>query len=211
MTTPLQEYHDFEAFNRRIESQHGDAHSLRTPSAEMGTDSRQLGADGMTYPVAFLQVTFSETTRNAVGGLLVSDNIGVPLEFVITNAVRPTSAQRVLYGKSLRKHVAVELCGRQLLQHVKTRPRVVFVKDDYLLALQKITELPVLQLTTAVQLGSDKPQPTVVAPPLRPENAELIDLRSLDPDMLDAFERIEQCREILARTKDEYRIENCNP
>lgn len=207
MTNPLQEFSDFQTNIRQTDVVANFAELSHHPGTEEGIRNGQLGADGMTYPVAFFHVTLSGTTGNAVGGLLVSDNIGVPLEFVITNSVRPSPAQRVLYGKSLKQHVAVELCGRQLLQHLKTRPKVVFVKEEYLLKLQHVTDVPVLQLTTAVQLGVERPQPTIVAPPSRPENVDLIDLRSLDADMLDAFDRIEQCREILARNKEEYRID----
>jgi hypothetical protein len=166
----------------------------------------RLGSDGMTYPIAFFHVISNEENGNMVGGLLVSDNTGVPMEFVITNAVKPTPAQRILYGKRLKSYAAIELCAKQLLQHVKTRPRVYFVQNDLLLGISAITETPVLKLTSAEQFGTTIPSPAVVAPDSNPEYANCIDIRSLDADMLDGFRRIELCREILAKTKPEYQL-----
>lgn len=48
-------------------------------------------------------VTFDANTGNAVGGMLVTDNTGIPLEFLITSAVRPTRAQQILYGNRLKR------------------------------------------------------------------------------------------------------------
>jgi len=170
------------------------------PSSEI------LGADGMTYPVGFLRVTTNAENGSAVGGLLVADNTGIPLEFMITAAVRPTPAQRVLYGKRLKSYVAVELCGQQLLRQVKIKPKLVFVEEREMLRLANVTDVPVLRLLPSEQLGTARPLPTVEFPTDHTEYERMIDLRSLDQDMVDCFNRVEQCREILAKTREEYRL-----
>lgn len=180
-----------------------DAHALELTGETSGP---ALGSDGMTYPVGFLRVTTNPENGNAVGGLLVADNTGIPLEFMITAAVRPTAAQRVLYGKRLRRYIAVELCGRELIHQIKTKPRIIFVDDDEMLSLVAVTSIPVLQLQLGESLGSAPARPTVRAPKGLEDHHQLIDLRSLDPDMMDCFERIDQCREILAKNRDEYRL-----
>lgn len=167
---------------------------------------KRLGENGLTYPIGFVSVAANSANGNAVGGMLVADNTGIPLEFVITTAVRPTAAQQILYGKRLKSYVAVNLCGKELLSSVKTKPAVIFVRDETLLTLHEFTEIPVLLIRRNEELGSAAGRPTVVPPKAHPKYAQMIDLTSLDADMLDAFDRIEKCREVLAKNKEEYRI-----
>ena len=47
------------------------------------------------------------------GGMLVTDAQTKPLEFRCTDPVRPTSLQKVLYGKMLENHVLVTLIGKR--------------------------------------------------------------------------------------------------
>ena len=138
--------------------------------------------------------------------MLVTDNTGIPLEFLITSAVRPTRAQQILYGKRLNSFIANNLCGVQLLNDIKTIPKVVFVQDEYMLGLAAHTSIPVLVLRQTEQLGTVSLRPTVIPPRDKPEYADVVDLSSLDADMIDAFERIEKCREVLAARNDEYKL-----
>lgn len=167
---------------------------------------RRLGSDGLTYPLGFIHVSTNATNGNAVGGMLVADNTGVPLEFMVTTAVRPTRAQQILYGNRLKSYVAVNLCAKELVQQIKTTPKVIFVQEPWMLSLCDHTAIPVLQIIQTEHLGTANPRPTIVPPRNHPEYAQLIDLTSLDVDMLDAFERIEKCREVLAAKNEEYRI-----
>lgn len=176
------------------------------PHADTQRNGQKLGADGLTYPVAFIQVTFDANTGNAVGGMLVTDNTGIPLEFLITSAVRPTRAQQILYGNRLKSYIAINLCGTQLLNDIKTKPKAVFVHDEFMLGVSAHTSIPVLMLQQTEQLGSVAVQPTVIPPRNKPEYADVIDLSSLNADMIDAFNRIEKCREVLAARNDEYKI-----
>lgn len=83
---------------------------------------------------------------------------------------------------------------------------MIFVKDEWLLAIHSLTEIPVVQLVAAEQLGSVAGRPTLVPPDQHPRYADLIDLSSLDADMVDAFERIEKCRDALAVKSDDYKL-----
>ena len=141
-----------------------------------------------------------------LGGMLITDNTGIPLEFVVTTAVKTTAAQRILYGKRLRSYIAINLCAKQLLQNVKTKPKVLFVQNDWLLGIHEHTEVPVLQLIPTEQLDGPVGRPTVMPPAKHPEYADVLDLTSLDADMVDAFERIEACRKALSAKNPEYNI-----
>lgn len=179
---------------------------MEATGTALSRNAQKLGADGLTYPIGFLHVTFNSSNGNAVGGMLVTDNTGIPLEFLITTAVRPTRAQQILYGKRLNSFIAINLCGVQLLNDIKTKPKVVFVQDEYMLGLVTHTSIPVLVLRQTEQLGTTSPRPTVVPPRERPEYADVVDLTSLDADMIDAFDRIEKCREVLASRNEEYKL-----
>ncbi len=167
---------------------------------------RKLGSDGLTYPLGFIYVSTNPANGHAVGGMLVADNTGVPLEFMVTTAVRPTRAQQILYGNRLKSFVAVNLCAKELVQQIKTKPSVIFVQEAWMLSLSEHTTIPVLQILRTEQLGTASSRPTIIPPRNHQEYSQAIDLTSLDVDMLDAFERIEKCREVLAAKSEEYRI-----
>jgi hypothetical protein len=181
-------------------------HDLDLHESRSGAPSSRLGADGVTYPVGFFHFSFNPSNGSGLGGLLITDNTGIPLEFIVTTAVRTTHAQRILYGKRLRSFIAVNLCAKQLLQDVKTTPKVVFVREEWLLNIHRLTTIPVLQLVPTEQLGDLAGRPSVVPPENHPEYTEVLDLTSLDTDMVDAFERIETCREVLAAKAEDYRL-----
>jgi hypothetical protein len=166
----------------------------------------RLGADGHTYPIGFIHLSFNPSNGHALAGMLIADNTGLPLEFNITTAVRPTRAQQILYGNRLRSYVAVHLCAQELIKACKTRPQVIFVEDESLLEAHKLTDIPVLVLRQGNWRGGIHSRPEVIPPKEHPEYADIIDLTSLDSDMLDAFARIEKCREVLATKSDEFRI-----
>jgi hypothetical protein len=67
------------------------------------------------------------------GGYLVLDSRGRPLEFQCTAPVRPSRAQEILYGPTLRCYVVGELIGATLLDKARFTPP--FVLTDQLDAL----------------------------------------------------------------------------
>lgn len=62
-----------------------------------------------------------------LGGLLVTDSGGIPLDFRYTEPITPTKLQTVLYGKSLEPHLKEEVIQRTLLKELKTAPDVLVV------------------------------------------------------------------------------------
>lgn len=169
-------------------------------------NTTRLGSDGQTYSIGFIGIESDPKTSNTIGGFLITDNTGVPVEFLLTKTVRPTPAQRILYGKRLQSYLSVDLCARQLIDDVKTRPGVIFVESELMLALHRFTDIPVLWLQTPTELGQTSARPCVTPPPQRPQYADVIDLMSLDSDMIDAFRRIEQCRTTLANDNPDFVI-----
>lgn len=81
--------------------------------------------------------------RGYVGGLLVTNHNGRPLEFQCTTPVRPDRTQEILYGKMLRPWLLGELIGRTLLDRVSIKPDMVITGDPDILELRNHTKTPV--------------------------------------------------------------------
>lgn len=86
--------------------------------------------------------------RGHVGGLLVTNLNGRPLEFQCTTPVKPDRTQEILYGKSLRPWLLGELIGKTLLARTSIKPDVVFTTDEDILELRNHTTTPVACTTT---------------------------------------------------------------
>lgn len=168
--------------------------------------TNRLGQDGSTYVIGFFHASHNPANGCTVGGLLLTDNTGLPLEFRITSVVKPTRSQQILYGNRLKTYAAINLCAVQLLSTIENQPRAIFVRETEMLPLYKLTNIPVLRLYLVENLGASDSQPSIEAPKERPEYCDLIDLTSLASDMLDVFDRIEKCRELLASQREDYRI-----
>ena len=74
--------------------------------------------------------------RGYVGGLLVTNHFGRPLEFQCTAPVRPNHTQEVLYGPTLVPYLYNELIGKMLLEKATVKPDLVLVKDERILGLR---------------------------------------------------------------------------
>ena len=130
--------------------------------------TRRLGEDGVTYPIGFIHMSFQPRSGDMAAACWSRTIPGVPLEFRITTAVRPTVAQRILYGNRLKSYVAINLCATQLVQSVEQKPRVIFVREDWMLGLANIIEIPALMLRRSESLGTVEAKPTIVPPHNRP-------------------------------------------
>lgn len=90
-----------------------------------------------------------DTERGFVGGLLVTNRFGRPLEFQCTAPVKPNRTQQILYGPTLKPFVLGELIGRTLLDKVGVKPHMVLVESPELLDLRSATSTVVAALVDA--------------------------------------------------------------
>lgn len=74
--------------------------------------------------IGFLTIV-SDPGLGYVGGYLITNRTGRPLEFHCTAPVRPTRAQEILYGPSLEPYLCGELIGQALLSKASTSPALV--------------------------------------------------------------------------------------
>jgi hypothetical protein len=104
-----------------------------------------------------------------VGGYLVVNGWGRPLEFRLTSAVQPNRVQQILYGGTLGPYVCADLIGRALVEKASVPARLVLTDREEALDLRLRIEAPVAWLAPAdaVVAGSGDPATTraVVARP----------------------------------------------
>ena len=77
-----------------------------------------------------------------VGGLMVTDVHGLPLDFRYTDPITPTRLQRALYGGALDRYLRADVVARTLLGAVSEAPTALLLDDERLLGAVR-AECPV--------------------------------------------------------------------
>jgi len=78
-----------------------------------------------------------------VGGYLVTNAWGRPLEFRLSSAVQPNKVQQILYGDTLGAYLCGEVIGKTLLDKTTTSVQCVLVDNPLALDLRLRVEAPV--------------------------------------------------------------------
>lgn len=81
--------------------------------------------------------------KGFVGGLLVTNQCGRPLEFQCTVPVKPNPTQEVLYGPTLQPFVLGELIGGTLVEKAGVKPQLILTDREQILELRNHVEQPV--------------------------------------------------------------------
>ena len=68
-----------------------------------------------------------------MGGAMVTDAYGLPLEFRYTEPVRATKLQRILYGDVLEKYIHGDVIAANLIGRLEQKPDLFLVSDAALL------------------------------------------------------------------------------
>jgi len=109
------------------------------------------------FHLGFLRVAL--TDQGYVGGLLVTNHLGRPLEFQCTTPVRPNRTQEILYGPTLEPFICSELIGKTLYERLGVKPQFIIVQQQNLLELRRQIEVPIGFLPDAgVALSGDLPE-----------------------------------------------------
>ncbi len=78
-----------------------------------------------------------------LGGYLLLNAAGRPLEFHCTAPVKPNRAQKILYGPTLQPFLYGEQIGQTLLTKSKLTPVLVCTDSEAMLAVRDHTHIPV--------------------------------------------------------------------
>ncbi len=101
-----------------------------------------------------------------LGGLLVTDTSGIPLDFRYTEPITPTHLQGILYGKSLEPHLKEEVIQKTLLKELKAPPDLFILSATELvggwsgdtkcpvLAVQKTQDTPLAKAGAVFRVGA---------------------------------------------------------
>jgi hypothetical protein len=98
------------------------------------------------FRLGFL-AALEDAERGVVGGLLVTNRFGRPLEFQCTTPVKPNRTQQILYGPTLRPFLLAEVIGRTLVEKVGIKPHLVLVESAELLELRAHVDVAVAGLS----------------------------------------------------------------
>ena len=96
--------------------------------------------------VGFIAVCPTQDDNGYLAGLLVTNDLGVPQEFRCTHPIRPTQAQKALYGDTLKPHLFNELLVIPLIKALTTNPSFFCIEDPILLQAADFIDLPVVHL-----------------------------------------------------------------
>ncbi|MGC9772695.1 hypothetical protein SAMN04488510_11511 [Fervidobacterium changbaicum] len=80
-----------------------------------------------------------------LGGVLVVNDVGIPVEFKYSEPVTPTKLQEIIYGNSLEYYLHTEIIAKGLVQRLENKPELILVQDPALLFdknMAMVTMLP---------------------------------------------------------------------
>jgi hypothetical protein len=97
-----------------------------------------------------------------LGGYLVTNLWGRPLEFRLSSAVQPNRVQQILYGSTLEAYLCADLIGKTLVEKAGIPVQMLVTDQGPVLDLRRKVEVPVLWLAAADD--SEAPAGTVVSP-----------------------------------------------
>src|SRR5262252_3713630 len=111
------------------------------------------GRDGfVALPGTPTQLGFLTVLHEAsgyLGGYLVTNLWGRPLEFRLSTAVQPNRIQQILYGDSLHSYVCADLIGKTLVDKTAAKAQYILTDREAVLDLRQRAEVPVAWLAPA--------------------------------------------------------------
>lgn len=144
-----------------------------------------------------------------VGGLLVTNKLGRPLEFQCTTPVKPNRTQEILYGPTLKPFLFAEVIGKTLIERLQVKPQLILIDQPELLELRPHVDLPMACLVAKGKAPADLPDQLQLAlgnkrvrfHPDHPDDLETVREQSrLIPADADTQEPVDRVREALQET-----------
>lgn len=78
-----------------------------------------------------------------LGGYLITNSWGRPLEFRLSTAVQPNRVQQILYGPTLQEYLCADLIGKTLIDKSSTPVQFLFTDSLNVLPIRTRLEIPV--------------------------------------------------------------------
>ena|SRR5581483_9976349 len=147
-------------------------------------------------PVCLGFVTVVQEPLGYVGGLLVTNPWGRPLEFRLSSPVQPNRVQQILYGPALERYVCADVIGKALIEKTSSVMQALVSDRVELLEARCHVKAPLVCLCD----GAAEEHTAWRAHPQHPQDAEAVRalLRDSTLDLAEPFVRI---REALAEAR----------
>jgi hypothetical protein len=97
--------------------------------------------------VGFLTVQ-QEPSGGYLGGYLVTNGWGRPLEFRLSTAVQPNRVQQILYAGTLEPYICADLIGKTLVEKTSAQPGLIVTDRESVLDLRLRLSVPVIWLAS---------------------------------------------------------------
>ena len=142
-------------------------------------------------------LTIMQEPAGYLGGYLVTNQWGRPLEFRLSTAVLPNRVQQILYGDTLQPYICAELIGKMLIDKTITQAQVIVTDRETVLPLRQLLTTPVAWIdahaegVSAFQTHAQFPQ----------DQRLFDDLESRLGDAFDLTEPFARIREAIAEAR----------
>ncbi len=108
-----------------------------------------MAASNAVAPLNVGFLTVLHEPSGYLGGYLVTNTWGRPLEFRLSTAVQPNRVQQILYGNTLEPYICADLIGKTLVDKTGIPVQLVVTDCANALELRFRLETPVVWLTPA--------------------------------------------------------------
>ena len=156
-------------------------------------------------PLTLGFLTLLNDPSGVVGGYLLTNSWGRPLEFRLSTAVQPNRVQQILYGPTLTEYLHAELIGRTLIEKTTLLPSLVITDSVPALALRGKLNVPAVAVQTdgaewsaadGLPLSHPRSSLPLLLPARHPADRPAVEalLARIDPavDLAEPFARIRE-------------------
>jgi hypothetical protein len=112
-----------------------------------------------TVPLNVGFLTVLHEASGYLGGYLVTNTWGRPLEFRLSSAVQPNRVQQILYSHTLEPYICADLIGKTLIDKASVPAQLIVTDCEVVLDLRLKLEAPVAWL-----VPPEEPRATVHTP-----------------------------------------------
>ena len=131
-----------------------------------------------------------------IGGYLVTNAWGRPLEFRLSSAVQPNRVQQILYGATLEPYICGDLIGKTLVDKTSVTPGCIVTDRPALLDLRLNLEIPVACIPQALST-----EPPLTHPGFPEDSSHLHNLIERLRGILDLAEPFGRIREAMTEAR----------
>ncbi len=118
----------------------------RGPLRFTGFEERNVTSPCTTQNLGFLSIVHEP--NGYVGGYLVTNFWGRPLEFRVSSAVQPNRIQQILYGETLQPYICADLIGKTLVEKTASQARLILTDCEAALDLRQRLEVPLVGVSS---------------------------------------------------------------